>query len=159
MTGGLWRTRRPRATLVAACAAPPPSMNPRPASSAPKAAADGSSRSSLAAFHQALASLEAGRTQRVNIVQIGDSHTEAEHFSGRLRALFQARFGNAGRGMLAPGAPVDYWRPYQVRAQQAGKWQVFSATSRTTLPCRSDCPASSCARQPHRHHDAGGWRR
>jgi len=43
--------------------------------------------------------LKAGRIDRLTILQIGDSHTEADLFSGRLRALFQARFGNAGRGM------------------------------------------------------------
>jgi lysophospholipase L1-like esterase len=88
----------------------------------------------LSRFHARLADLEAGRLARLTILQIGDSHTEAEHFSGRLRALFQARFGNAGRGMLAPGAPVDYWRPYQVRAQQAGKWQVFSSNKSDHAP-------------------------
>jgi lysophospholipase L1-like esterase len=81
----------------------------------------------LSQFHQRLADLKAGRIKRLTILQIGDSHTEAEHFSGRLRALFQARFGNAGRGMLAPGSPVPYWRPTQVRVQQAGKWQVFTS--------------------------------
>jgi hypothetical protein len=81
----------------------------------------------LSQFHRRLADLEGGRIKRLTILQIGDSHTEAEHFSGRLRELFQGRFGNAGRGMLAPGSPVDYWRPYQVRAQQIGKWQVFSS--------------------------------
>jgi lysophospholipase L1-like esterase len=81
----------------------------------------------LRRFHRRLADLEAGRIERVTILQIGDSHTEAEHFSGRLRMRFQERFGNAGRGMLAPGAPVAYWRPYQARAQQAGKWQVYTS--------------------------------
>ncbi len=116
--------------------------------------------SSSAGFTRRLADLEAGRLARLTILQIGDSHTEAEHFSGHLRALFQARFGNAGRGMLAPGSPVDYWRPYQVRAQQAGKWQVFTSN-------KSDHAASAVRivrlrrprRQPHRHHDAGGRRR
>jgi lysophospholipase L1-like esterase len=90
----------------------------------------------LAQFQRRLADLQAGRLQRLTILQIGDSHTEAEHFSGRLRMLFQARFGNAGRGMLAPGAPVPYWRPSQVRAEQSGKWQVLSSnkTDHADLP-------------------------
>jgi hypothetical protein len=83
----------------------------------------------LAQFHRRLHELKAGRIKRLTILQIGDSHTEAEHFSGHLRALFQARFGNAGRGMLAPGSPVAYWRPSQVRAEQSGKWQVFTSNS------------------------------
>ena len=95
-------------------------------SSAPKAVAGGS----LAAFHQALASLEAGRTQRVNIVQIGDSHTAGDRFTGRLRELLQARFGDAGRGMLPPGAPFPYWRPDQVHVEQQGRWEVLSSNKR-----------------------------
>ena len=38
-------------------------------------------------------------------MQIGDSHTANDSFSGRLRELFQARFGDAGRGVLPPGVP------------------------------------------------------
>jgi lysophospholipase L1-like esterase len=88
----------------------------------------------LGQFHRRLADLKAGRIKRLTILQIGDSHTEAEHFSGRLRALFQARFGNAGRSMLAPGSPVPYWRPTQVRVQQVGKWEVFSSNKSDHAP-------------------------
>ncbi len=90
----------------------------------------------LAQFQRRLADLQAGRLQRLTILQIGDSHTEAEHFSGHLRTLFQGRFGNGGRGMLAPGSPVAYWRPSQVRAEQSGKWQVFTSnkTDHADLP-------------------------
>ena len=93
-------------------------------------------REQLAQFQRRLADLQAGRLQRLTILQIGDSHTEAEHFSGHLRTLFQGRFGNGGRGMLAPGSPVAYWRPSQVRAEQSGKWQVFTSnkTDHADLP-------------------------
>lgn len=82
---------------------------------------------SLNSFHQALSSLSAGRINRVSIVQFGDSHTAADHFSGRLRELFQERFGNAGRGMMPPGYPFPYWRPYQVDVKQSADWQVISS--------------------------------
>ena len=88
----------------------------------------------LARLHKRLADLRAGRTKRVTILQIGDSHTHAEHFSGRLRALFQARFGDGGRGMLAPGKPYEYWRPYQIQAQQTGSWQVFTSNKSDHAP-------------------------
>jgi lysophospholipase L1-like esterase len=83
----------------------------------------------LASFHRALADLQSRRVSRVTIVQIGDSHTASDHFSGRLRDLFQQRFGDGGRGMLPPGSPFPYWRPYQVEASQSGKWQVLSSNS------------------------------
>ena len=81
----------------------------------------------LEKFRQRLADLKAGRTARVTILQIGDSHTAADQFSGRLRARFQLQFGNAGRGQLAPGVPALYWRPTQVRAEQSGKWEIFTS--------------------------------
>jgi hypothetical protein len=127
---GLQLIHRRRATLAVAGAALLLSSCIESGSSAPKAAAEASSRSSLAAFHQALASLEAGRTRRINIVQIGDSHTAGDRFSGRLRELFQGRFGNAGRGMLPPGAPFPYWRPAQVHVEQKGRWEVLSSNRR-----------------------------
>ncbi len=114
MTIQAWAGWLPRATMASACTAILLlSSCVETSSSAPSPSAGGrSSGSSLTAFHQALASLEAGRTQRVNILQIGDSHTAGDHFSGRLRELFQGQFGNAGRGMLPPGSPFPYWRPY-----------------------------------------------
>lgn len=81
----------------------------------------------LSSFHQALSSLSAGKINRVSIVQFGDSHTAADHFSSRLRELFQERFGNAGRGMMPPGYPFPYWRPYQVDVKQSADWQVLSS--------------------------------
>jgi hypothetical protein len=130
MSRGLWRTRRLRGTLAVACATLLLSSCIETSSSVPQAAAEGASRSSLAAFHQALASLEAGRIQRVNIVQIGDSHTAGDRFSGRLRELFQSRFGDAGRGMLPPGAPFPYWRPSHLHVEQKGRWEVLSSNKR-----------------------------
>lgn len=87
----------------------------------------GPSGQGLANFHRALATLQAGRADRLTIVQVGDSHTAGDHFSGRLRELFQARFGNGGRGMLPPGSPFPYWRPYQVQVTQQGKWDIASS--------------------------------
>jgi lysophospholipase L1-like esterase len=88
----------------------------------------------LAKFRKRLADLKARRVDRVTIVQIGDSHTQAEHFSGRLRALLQARFGDAGRGMLPPGQPYDYWKPYRVQARQSGPWEVFTSNKTEYQP-------------------------
>jgi lysophospholipase L1-like esterase len=88
---------------------------------------------SLASFQRSLEQLRAGKTERVNILQIGDSHTAGEHFSGRLRDLFQEKFGNAGRGMMPAGYPFPYWRPYQVEVQQRGSWTVLSS-NRTNYP-------------------------
>jgi lysophospholipase L1-like esterase len=81
----------------------------------------------LAAFQRSLEQLRAGKIERVNVLQIGDSHTAGDAFSGHLRDLLQGKFGNAGRGMLPPGSPFPYWRPYQVEVLQRGGWTVFSS--------------------------------
>ncbi|MBN9086456.1 MAG: hypothetical protein J0J01_06070 [Reyranella sp.] len=131
MIGQAWRGWLPRAATASTCMAILLlSSCVESSSSAPNASSGGRSGAGLTAFHEALASLEAGRTQRVNIVQIGDSHTAGDHFSGRLRELFQGQFGNAGRGMLPPGSPFPYWRPYQVHVAQKGRWEVLSSNKR-----------------------------
>lgn len=45
--------------------------------------------------------LQQGR-QTVHIVQLGDSHTAADFFSGKLRERFQADYGNGGIGFIPP---------------------------------------------------------
>jgi lysophospholipase L1-like esterase len=62
----------------------------------------------------------------VVILQIGDSHTANDSFSGRMRELFQARFGDAGRGVLPPGVPNAGVRPARMSVTQEG-WSVVSS--------------------------------
>lgn len=103
----------------------------------PDAAQDVADVVALEKFHARLDRLEGDRTgafARLNVLQIGDSHTAADHFSGRLRQLLQARFGNGGRGLLPPGAPHAYYRPYQVSVGQTGKWQMLTSNKTTPDP-------------------------
>jgi lysophospholipase L1-like esterase len=58
-------------------------------------------------------------------LQLGDSHTANDSFSGEMRARLQARFGNAGRGPLQPGIPFPWYRPGAVHVEQSG----FAAVS------------------------------
>ncbi len=68
-------------------------------------------------------------SHNVVILQIGDSHTANDSFSGRMRELFQARFGDAGRGVLPPGAgaPNAVDKPPRVSITQEG-WSVVSSS-------------------------------
>lgn len=43
-----------------------------------------------------------GRKDSVHIVQLGDSHTAADFFTGELRQLFQRQYGDAGLGFVPP---------------------------------------------------------
>lgn len=88
----------------------------------------------LRPFYNALHDLQAGRRQRVTILQIGDSHTANDHFSGRLRDLFQHQFGNAGRGLMPAGVPYPYYRPYQVSVSQSPGWVVWNSFRGDTAP-------------------------
>lgn len=86
------------------------------------------SASPLAGFYQALFALQNGYGgSQVNILHLGDSHTAGDKFSGRLRELFQERFGTAGRGMLPAGEPFDYYSPTQVKVSQTKGWKVLNS--------------------------------
>lgn len=64
----------------------------------------------LAPFLDALARVgEASAGRVVRVMQFGDSHTAADYWTGRLRQRLQARFGDAGPGLLMSGRP---WRGY-----------------------------------------------
>lgn len=82
----------------------------------------------LEPFFRALAALERGeQSTPLRILQLGDSHTAADRLSGRLRARLQARFGDAGRGMLPVGRPFNGFWPRQVQVGQTPGWEVASS--------------------------------
>jgi lysophospholipase L1-like esterase len=75
----------------------------------------------LRPFFAALAAVERqAARQPVRILQIGDSHTANDAFSGRLRERLQQRFGAAGRGWLPAGIPFKYYRPQLVTVDESG---------------------------------------
>lgn len=53
-------------------------------------------------FYKKLYELQESKKGRVDIVHIGDSHIQADLFSGTIRQQLQIRFGNAGRGLIFP---------------------------------------------------------
>ena len=74
-----------------------------------------------------MAATESGqRAAAVHILQIGDSHTAGDRITGKVRAALQARFGDAGRGVLPPGAPFEGYAPYQVELEATG-WRLMAA--------------------------------
>ncbi|MDV5227128.1 SGNH/GDSL hydrolase family protein [Providencia rettgeri] len=65
--------------------------------------------------------------QQIHIVQIGDSHTAADFFSGELRTLFQQRYGDAGPGFV-PAISVPGQRTATInRKSDKQQWELFSS--------------------------------
>lgn len=85
-------------------------------------------RSGLRGFYARLAALESGaRREPLTVLHLGDSHIASDRFTGDLRMLFQARFGDAGRGMMMPGFPFAYYRAQGARFAKSGAWTAASS--------------------------------
>lgn len=73
-----------------------------------------------------------GMNQSSHIIQLGDSHTAADFFTGALRTVLQQRYGNAGPGWLPPawirGQRSAALKPGEVAADQ---WQLTSSRMQT----------------------------
>lgn len=82
----------------------------------------------LSGFYRALGQLKSGlREKPVTVLHLGDSHIAADRFSGDLRNLFQARFGDAGRGTMMPGYPFPYYRARGVSFSKSGQWSASNS--------------------------------
>ena len=82
----------------------------------------------LDAFYRALrrtGNREPGAVTR--IVHYGDSPTTADLITGDVRALLQARFGNAGHGFILPAKPWAWYQHTGVTVNGSG-WQMVPAS-------------------------------
>jgi len=106
-----------------------------PAMAEPSARPTAHDRSGLRRFYAALAEIEGGaRRKPVTVLHLGDSHIASDRFTADLRLRFQERFGDAGRGMLMPGFPFDYYRAQGVRFAKGGAWTASSSLLREPGP-------------------------
>ncbi len=79
----------------------------------------------LKPFFAALHDLQTGRRATpVEVLQIGDSHTAGDFVSSGVRVRLQAKFGEAGRGVMPPGVPFKYYAPRQVAVTQSDGWRL-----------------------------------
>jgi len=84
--------------------------------------------SKLAHFYRALYDIETGvRQEPVTILHLGDSHIASDRLTGDVRSMFQARFGDAGRGLMMPGFPFTYYRARQVKFAKHGSWKAANS--------------------------------
>ena len=62
---------------------------------------------------------------RVLLLFFGDSHTAGDSMTSRLRVAWQAKFGDAGRGLVAAGRPpTRHYYQRDVRYGTAGDWRA-----------------------------------
>jgi lysophospholipase L1-like esterase len=107
---------------------PPPSDEPLPppptvAAVEPAGPPYASRTAELARFHAALNELERHRSKRhVRVLWLGDSHGQADFWSGQLRKRLQAKFGNAGPGFLHLG--YKNYRHDGIKLDIQGKWRM-----------------------------------
>lgn len=76
----------------------------------------------LSSFYEQLAAIDSTGGQ-VSIVHIGDSHIQADFFSGAVRKKLQECYGNAGRGFVFPYRIAGSNGALDVRFSYAGEWQ------------------------------------
>jgi lysophospholipase L1-like esterase len=81
---------------------------------------------SLDGFYAGLAAAEKGdATARVDVVFFGDSHTAGDSMTERLRLGWQAKFGEAGRGLVAAGRPpTRHYYQRDVKYGIDGDWRA-----------------------------------
>jgi lysophospholipase L1-like esterase len=82
---------------------------------------------SLDYFFEALYKLQTqkkGEKAQVKVLHMGDSHVQADFFTGKVRRLFQEdkRFGNAGRGFIFPYSAAKTNNPFDYKTRYTGTW-------------------------------------
>ncbi|HTQ57266.1 MAG TPA: SGNH/GDSL hydrolase family protein [Bryobacteraceae bacterium] len=77
----------------------------------------------LVPFFERLYRLTNGDGPAVHVLHFGDSHTAADDWTGALRELFQARFGDGGAGFSLAGTPFKGYRRFDVRGGESRGWE------------------------------------
>ena len=85
----------------------------------------------LGHFYEQLALLEKGKKRRVNIVHIGDSHLQADWFSGMVRMELQRVFGVAGRGLVFPYGVARTNTPEDIYSYSNVQWSIGRTIERS----------------------------
>lgn len=68
---------------------------------------------------------------QLSILQYGDSHTAADLWTGELRRLFQAKFGDGGAGFSHAGRPWNSYRREDVRSSTSKRWYTDGLAGRS----------------------------
>lgn len=74
-------------------------------------------------FYEKLYMLQMGKQERISVLHIGDSHIQADFFSGIVRQKMQQNFGNAGRGLVFPYRVARTNEPSSFESASNIKWE------------------------------------
>lgn len=85
---------------------------------------------SLKPFWAKLQRVKSGSGEVVSVIHLGDSHVQAGFWDARLRELFQADFGDAGRGLIVPHRLSGSNEPRDYAILTGEKYESGRATSR-----------------------------
>lgn len=90
---------------------------------------------SLWGLYTKLDSLQRGlRKKPISVVHIGDSHIQADLFSGLIRRLSQLVFGSAGRGLVMPYKVGGTNGPWDYSSESLQHWLGVRNSVARTLP-------------------------
>ena len=90
----------------------------------------------LDSFYKKLSVLKSTHKGVVRIVHIGDSHIQADIFSGTVRNKLQQFFGNAGRGLIFPYQLARSNAPADIYSSSNVTWR-FNRLAHPEIPIRS----------------------
>jgi lysophospholipase L1-like esterase len=79
---------------------------------------------------------EAEGRRPVHLLQIGDSHTAGDAFTGGWRTLLQAEWGDGGRGVLPPGRPYAGYFARGAGVTMSDGWKVAASFGKGSTPPR-----------------------
>ncbi|MFC0075896.1 LysM peptidoglycan-binding domain-containing protein [Flavobacterium procerum] len=101
-------------------------------------------------FFEKLKENEKQRSQKINIVHIGDSHIQSDLMTNEVRKRLQQEFGNAGRGLVFPYQLAKTNGSYNERFKSNRVWESY----RNIYPVKSN-PIGLCGIGLWR--DSGGF--
>ena len=81
-----------------------------------------SNPAALDTFFEKLYQQKTKKNQTIKILQIGDSHIQADFLSNQVRTDFQNDFGNAGRGLVVPLRVAGSNEPYNYKITSNVQW-------------------------------------
>lgn len=84
--------------------------------------------SALSYFFSKLQLVENKKESKVDVIHFGDSHVQADLFTGKVRNLVQAQFGNGGIGIAIPHQLAKSNQSYLYKYQSKNNWTTKRIT-------------------------------